>query len=701
MKSTNLEQQGEHAQRRLQTMQIRANGSPISSKELQDEAIAEFSITLEELHVTTEELQVQNEELLANRQTLELERQRYQELFAFAPEAYLVTNDEGIIQQANCAATTLLNLPQDLVVGKPLIIFVNKPDRAAFHTQLTELVQLGQSLADWEITLRASRDEAPFPVSISVSPIFYNPQNQSRGFRWMLRDLTQRKQNEQQIREQADLLNVATDAILVCNLNYQIQFWNQSAQQLYGWNAVEALGQNMTELLHSESLHSRIEPHHNLVLQNGQWQGKLKQITRAAQDIIVESHWTLVRDKENTPKSILIVNTDVTEKKQLELQLFQRQRLESLGTLSRGIAHDLNNILTPILGISQLLPRRLPVNDPQTVRLLTRLETSAKRAIDLVKQIQLFVGGNDDERTIIHLGKLLLDLEELATEIFPKSITLHAEVPWDLWSIEGNSSQIHQILMNLCVNARDAMPSGGILNLSVKNLLVDSTNIQQYGEAHLGQYVVMTVRDSGIGIPADILPRIFEPFFTLKDERKASGLGLSIVAGVAKNHDGFVTVSSRVGQGSQFQVFLPALKIMAISPAECFNLPRGNSELVLIVDDEASILETTQLILETFGYQAVTAQDGITAIALYRQYQSQISAVLMDMMMPSMDGEAAILGLRAINPQVKIIANSGLPLNHLLTSNVDANIALLPKPYPIEMLLTMLHEVIHRSSTEP
>jgi two-component system, cell cycle sensor histidine kinase and response regulator CckA len=699
MKSTNLIQQIGHAQRRLRAMQIRAHSSSISSKELQDEAIAEFSITLEELHVTTEELHAQNEELLESRQTLELERQRYQELFDFAPDAYLVTNAEGIIQQANCAATTLLNLRHDLVVGKPLIIFVDKPERATFHTQLTQLVQSGQSLADWEIGLRA-RDKDPFPVSISVSPILYDPQNQSRGFRWMLRDLSQRKQNEQKIREQAELLNVATDAILVCNLDYQIQFWNQSAQKLYGWNPAEALGQNMTELLHSEFLYSRVDSHHKLILQNGQWQGEIRQVNRAAQNIIVESHWTLIQDEENNPKSILIVNTDVTEKKQLELQLIQRQRLEGLGTLSRGIAHDLNNILTPILGIAQLLPHRLSIDDPQTVRLLSRLETSARRAIDLIKQIQLFAGGHDDERTVLHLGKLLSELEELAGEVFPKSITLHAEVPWDLWHIEGNSAQIHQILINLCVNARDAMPNGGILNLSVKNLLVDSSNIHQHSEGHLGQYVVMTVRDSGTGISADIIPRIFEPFFTLKDEHKSSGLGLSIVAGVAKNHNGFVTVSSRVGQGSQFQVFLPALTIMAIAPKECFNLPRGNAEFVLLVDDEASILETTQLILENFGYQVLTAQDGITAIALYRQYHSQISVVLMDMMMPSMEGEAAILGLKSINPQVKIIANSGLPLNHPSTVNVDTNIkALLPKPYPIERLLTVLCEVIHRSST--
>jgi two-component system, cell cycle sensor histidine kinase and response regulator CckA len=696
MKATNFEQQINHAQRRLRMMQIRANESVTSSRALQDEAIAEFSITLEELHVATEELQSQNEELLESRQALELERQRYQELFDFAPGAYLVTNTQGIIQQANTAATILLNLRQDLVVGKPLTVFVTRSDQSAFHTQLSQLIRFGHSLTDWEMSL-TPRDKAPLPVSISVAPIFYDPQEGAKGFRWMLTDLSQRKQNEQKLREQAELLNVATDAIVVCGLTEQIQFWNQSAQQLYGWTAAEALGKNMTELLHPESLSSNAESHNELVLKNGQWQGELEQVTKAAQTVIVESRCTLVQDKKGKPKSILVVNTDITQKKQLERQLLQRQRLESLGTLSRGIAHDLNNILTPILEIAQFLPQKLPNSDSQTQRLFTMLETSTKRAIDLIQQIQLFAEGNDHERKVLHLGRMISELEGLAENIFPKSVTFHTELPTDLWCIEGNSIQIHQVLMNLCVNARDAMPSGGIINLSVKNLIIDSTNLVKYPEAHLGAYIVITVLDSGTGIPASILPRIFEPFFTLKNDSKASGLGLSIVADVAKNHNGFVTVSSRVGHGSQFEVFLPALKIMAISPAESFSLPRGNAEFVLLVDDEVSILETTRLLLENFGYQIITAQDGIAAIALYQQHHSKISVVLMDMMMPSMDGDAAILGLKAINNQIKIIANSGLPLNHQFSLDVDSQVdALLPKPYSVEMLLTMLYEVIHR-----
>jgi two-component system, cell cycle sensor histidine kinase and response regulator CckA len=700
MTTINFDHQIQTAQLRLQAMQKLADGSSTASQVLQNEAIAEFSITLEELHVATEELQMQNEELMASRQRVELEHQRYQELFDFAPDGYLVTNAQGVIQQVNHAATHMLNLRQDLSVGKPLIVFVDKADQVSFHTQLEQLVQLGHPVTDWEISLKP-REKPPFPVSISVSVIYYDPKGHLSGFRWLMRDLSQRKQNEQKICEQANLLNVATDAIFVRDLDSQILFWNQGAERLYGWTAAEAIGKKVYELLYWDSLPQIEEIQNNLILKEGEWRGELNQVVKSHQDVLVESRWTLVRDREGKPTSILIVNTDITQKKQLESQLFQCQRVESLGTLSTGIAHDLNNILTPILGIAQLLPRILTEADQQTVRLMYLLETSTKRAIELVKQVQLFAGGSKGKQTILHVSSLISSIEELAEKIFPKSIDFHSECAPDLWCVEGDSGQLNQILMNLCINARDAMPDGGTLSIYAKNLAIDKDNIHISPEAQIGPYIVITVLDTGIGIPAEMTSRIFEPFFTTKDKSQGSGLGLSIVSGILKNHHGFALVSSRANRGSQFQVFLPALKTMAIWPEESLNLPRGNAELILVVDDEVTILETTKPMLENFGYQAIVAQDGIEALSLYRQHQSQISVVLMDMMMPSMDGEAAILGLQSINPQVKIIANSGLPLNHQSTVNVDANVkALLPKPYPIEMLLTTLYEVIHRPSIE-
>ncbi len=693
MRTIQFEHEIQAAQLRLRAMQKLAESSPSFSKDLQNEAIAEFSIILEELHVASEEIKVQNEALSANHHHLELERRRYQELFDFAPDAYFVTDLQGVIQQANHAATALLNLRQDLIVAKPLIVFIDKADQMAFHTQLDQLLQDGRTLTNWEVSFKP-RHKLSFPASISVSPIHYDNRGQLSCLHWLVRDLSERKLYERAINEQADLLNTATDAIIVRNLENQIVFWNQGAERLYGWTAQEARDQNTAELLYQNTRVEVEDPQNEAVFLQGEWRGELQHWTKTGQEIIVESRWTLMRNETGDPQSVFIVNTDITAQKQIESQLFQCQREESLGTLARGIAHDLNNILTPILSIAQLMPLKFPRANAQMRRLMTILETSAKRAIDLINQIQLFAVGVESEKKVLLIGVLLSDLEQLIEKVFPKSIALNIDISPEIWCVEGNAVQLNQVFVNLCVNARDAMPQGGVLKLLARNLVIDKTNLQRYPEARLGPYVVITATDNGTGIPPENLDRIFEPFFTTKPEGQGSGLGLSILAGIVRSHGGFITVSSRVDRGSQFEVFLPALKTMVISLEEELTLPRGNAELVLLVDDEATVLESTQLLLENFGYRIMTAKDGVEALTLYQRYQAQISVILLDMMMPAMDGDTAISGLAAINPRVKIVATSGLSLS---LADIEPNQKIcdfLPKPYTVEKLLTVIQRAI-------
>ena len=693
MKTVQYEREIQDAQRRLLAMQELSEASPSSSKELQDEAIAEFSIALEELHVASEELKVQNEALLANHHSLDLERQRYQELFDFAPDAYFVTDLQGVIQQANHAAKALLNLRQDLIVAKPLIVFVDKADQRAFHTQLDRLLQDGQTLTNWEVRFKP-RNKLAFPASISVSTMHYDDHGQLSGLHWLVRDLSERRLYEQAICEQADLLNSATDAIVVRNLESQIVFWNRGAEQLYGWTAQEARDRYTADLLY-ENASVDAESHQNeVLLLQDEWQGELRHVTKTGQDIVVESRWRLMRNEAGEPQSVFIVNTDITNKKLIESQLFQCQREESLGTLTRGIVHDLNNILTPILNVAQLLPVKFPSADAPTLRLTTILESSAKRAIGLVNQVQRFAGGIESEKQVLSVKDLLVELELLTEKVFPKSLVLHTEIASDLWSVQGNAVQLNQVLINLCINARDAMNQGGILTLSAKNLVIDQTNLRTYPEAHAGPYIVVTATDTGVGIPAENLDRIFEPFFTTKPEGHGSGLGLSILAGIVRSHGGFVTASSRINRGSQFRIFLPAVKTVVVSREEELLLPRGNAQLVLLVDDEATVLESTQLLLENFGYRVMTAKDGVQALSLYRRHQDEISVILLDMMMPAMDGDTAILGLTAINPQVNIIATSGLSQNLSDAESHQQVCDFLPKPYTVAKLLTVIQKAV-------
>ncbi len=511
----------------------------------------------------------------------------------------------------------------------------------------------------------------------------------------MLTDITERKRSEKKIQEQAALLDIATDAIIVQNLDNEILFWNKSAERLYNWKAEEVLGQKIDNLLfppNSSSMQTALKH----LLDANEWQGDLNQITKNNQKLIVESRWTLVRDAESKPNSILIVNTDITEKKKLEWQFLRTQRLESLGTLAGGIAHDLNNVLSPILLAVEVLRSKL--QDERSKKLMSILETNVKRGSDLVKQVLSFARGIEGERTNIQVGHLITEIQKIATETFPKSINIRSNIPTnELWIVSGDATQLHQIILNLFVNARDAMSDGGTLTISAQNIVLDHNSTILNFEAKVGRYILITITDTGCGIEPEILDRIFEPFFTTKDIGKGTGLGLSTAVGIIKSHGGFINVYSQVGKGSEFQIYLPATDTTESKeiPENITPMLRGNGELILVVDDEPGICEFTKTSLELYNYKVVTASDGIEAIALYVQQQQDISAVLVDMMMPNMDGVATIRTLKRMNSQVKIIATSGFVTNDKIAELERTGVkTFLAKPYNTEQLLKMLHPLL-------
>jgi PAS domain S-box-containing protein len=530
------------------------------------------------------------------------------------------------------------------------------------------------------------------PIMIGAV-LLEEPQQSTVGF---VLDLSERKIAEQKIREQAALLDITTDAILVRDLNRQIRYWNEGAERLYGWKAEEVIGKDAHELLYRREILDQLEESWKSLAECGSWQSELYQFTKEGKEIIVASRWTLVRDENGQPKSILTVNTDITEKKQLEAQFLRTQRMESLGTLASGIAHDLNNALTPMMMAAQLLECKIP--DEQSQQWLSILETNVRRAADLVKQVLLFSRGVAGKHTPLEVGYLIKEIEKIVKQTFSRAIEIRSELPTqNLWTISGDLTQLHQVLMNLCVNARDAMPDGGILQISARNFWVDTHYTQMNIEAKVGPYIVITVSDTGTGISKEIIDKVFEPFFTTKEVGKGTGLGLSTAIGIIKSHGGFVKVLSKVGKGTQFQVYLPATPTTKTDcPSEGHDeLPTGHGELIFVVDDEDAIRNITKTLLETYGYQVLLASDGIEAIALYTQHQKKISVVLMDMMMPNIDGPTTIGVLQKINPQVKIIAISGLVSNHKIGQFLGNSVkTFLPKPYTSDELLRNLQLVL-------
>jgi len=509
-------------------------------------------------------------------------------------------------------------------------------------------------------------------------------------------NITKRREAEKRVRQQASLLDKTKDAILVCNLEFEIGYWNKGAELIYGWREEEILGKNISEVVFGGNS-EQLDEVRKVFKTRDEWKTDFMQVTKDGRQITVESRWNLVRRENNEPDYILITNTDVTEQKQTESQLFRAQRLESIGTLAGGIAHDLNNILSPIMMAVSFL--RMDNFDAGTEKSLMLIQESAERGAALVKQVLTFARGIKGERVEVQVKHIIKDLMNVLQQTLPKSVNVRYDTDPDLWSVSADATQIHQIIMNLCINASDAMPSGGVLNITAKNAVLDENYARMNIEAEPGNYILLNVEDTGTGMTRDVQERIFDPFFTTKDVGKGTGLGLATALSIVKSHGGFIKVYSELGRGTKFSIYLPAV-INDLNVDEKDRetpFPIGKGEVILIVDDEDSILQVTKKTLEKFGYRTLTATDGTGAIAAYVQNNDEIALVLTDIAMPYMDGIAEIRALRRINPLLKVVAASGLITIEQTAEIESLNIdAFLSKPYTAENLLTVVRDVLDK-----
>lgn len=499
------------------------------------------------------------------------------------------------------------------------------------------------------------------------------------------------------IREQASLLDRARDAILVSGLDHRITYWNKSAERLYGWTSEEASGRSAEEMLHSDQEAFRWAT--EAVVRDGEWTGELTQHDRNGKQLVIEGRWTLLRDSDDQPKNILCINTDITEHKKLEEQFLRAQRLESIGTLAGGIAHDLNNVLAPISMSIELL--QSDVHSERGRELLATLASSAKRGAEMVNQVLSFARGIEGRRLEICARNLVEDVEKIVRDTFPKNISLRTHLPLPLWTVTGDPTQLHQVLLNLCVNARDAMPDGGQIVITTENVELDERFATSEPNAKPGPHILIRVEDTGHGIPAKLLDKIFEPFFTTKEVGKGTGLGLSTSLAIVKSHGGFIRAASAPGRGSCFLILLPAHRSAPEeSPEDATRqIPRGRGETILVADDEPSIRQITRQILESYGYRVLLASDGIEAVEIYRQNHGEIAAVLTDMMMPEMDGPETIRMLAMIDPDVRVIAASGISDKGRMAKEENPCVRyFVPKPYTSDTLLKALQITLSQGS---
>ena len=511
-------------------------------------------------------------------------------------------------------------------------------------------------------------------------------------------ELAEREQAEQQIREQAALLDRAPSAILVRGIDERIRYWNKGAERLYGWNAADAIGRDANELLQTEDAPPLQEAQEQVMVQD-EWIGELNQRTKDGKAVVVESRWTLLRDNAGRPQAKLIINTDVTVRKQLQEQLRQSQKMEAIGQLAGGVAHDFNNLLTVIQGHAALLlnSERLPSELTGNAQQIT---SASERAASLTRQLLTFGRRQVMQPRNLDLNEVVANMTRMLRRILGEDISLSVQYTPMLPSVYADPGMVEQALLNLVVNSRDAMPRGGQLLINTGTVDIDAASLQENPDAKAGPAIFLSVRDTGCGIAPENLSHIFEPFFTTKDVGKGTGLGLATVYAVVQQHDGWIRVQSELGYGTTFRIHFPAAdptpSIEERTPSA--QLARGGTETVLVVEDETPLRNLVRTILERHGYRILEAGTGVEALQVWQEHRQSIDVLLTDMVMPDgLTGHELAERVRAERPDLKLIYSSGYS-HEVLGQDVilREGINFLQKPYAPRKLLQTVRDCLER-----
>lgn len=494
--------------------------------------------------------------------------------------------------------------------------------------------------------------------------------------------------------ELSAILEQISEAVVITDLAGAIQSVNSGAERLLNSSGSEIVGKSLRDLLQGDDY---------------QWSRELEELDDTGfsvsertwhaphgQMFVLEQRRSFIRDRTGRRTSRLVLLIDITDRKHQEAKERRSQRLESIGTLAGGVAHDLNNVLTPILMGAKLVKR----GNKNAPHLLDTIIVSAERGGKMLKKLLAFAGGDTPSLQAVDIREIVLEAEEILSHTLPKTIDLQISVPPDLPPLMADPTELSQVVLNLAINARDAMPCTGMLRIEVTQFRISASHAGRSDRLQPGQHILLTVADTGDGIASEHIDRIFDPFFTTKPQGYGTGLGLATTLGIVRSYGGDINVYSEVGAGTTFSIYFPvmATQEIALQAAEAPLRPlAGQGERVLIVDDEIAIVETARETLESNGYRVLTAASGQQALALFQQRPEAINLVMLDMMMPGMDGSQTKAALRAIASECRILATSGLrrpggegdPL-------ADIN-GFLAKPYSDEQLLRAIRSVIENS----
>lgn len=635
---------------------------------------------------------VEREQLRETETRLRQSEEQLRQITENVSDWILVFDAEGRCTYANPACLTACEVPP----GGPCPDFwshLDATDAQRVREEFSHAVRTG-NVRRVEFRLRTGATNRSIESQINLA---CDDKGARTGVILVCRDITERRHAEEQLRAQAAVLDKATDAIAVCGPEEEIIYWNRSAERLYGWTAAEARGRNLLTLLHPAPPPQLGEARH-AVQQRGEWQGELRQSSKDGSAVVVQSRWTLFRDDAGRPQSLLVVSTDARNLQLNEAQFLRAQQTASLATLSDVLARELRATIEPVLLASQLLRVRTQTDSPHWP---DAPDAQPSAMSDLMQQVEALARPARAQRVELAVSSILEEVGRHFRQAITPGIPITTSAPEDLWAVAGDPDALRQAVLNLCVNAREAMPNGGLLQVFAENLLLKEFDLRLRSGGRPGPHVVITVTDNGSGIAPDNLEHIFKPFFTTKAHGQSVGVGLTAVQAVARSHGGFVTVDSEVGRGSRFRIYLSATSNTTaqekVQPRRSF--PRGNGECILLVDDELGFREITQVTLEKYGYRVLTANDGSEGMTLFMRHRQEIQLVLTDIVMPVMDGAALIRSLHKLGAPMRYLAVSGLVEREkviVATAAPGVHVEFLAKPFTTEKLLTLVRELLAR-----
>ncbi|PQO41884.1 PAS domain S-box protein [Blastopirellula marina] len=611
-----------------------------------------------------------------------------------ARDGIIAINHDLTIRLINPSAAKSMGTSSEEAQGRSFLDWVPPHQRAIVATGMQEFSQRNDAAQAVQGGSCVRSDGTEFPYQGTLA------KSSAGGDNFMtliFRDLSETRAREEKIREQREILNQVRDTIIVCDMQDIITFWSAGAEASYGIPQEDAIGRKFDEVMtirHAEE-NDIWKIGRQELLEKGVFTTQIAERNRQGKQVQVEHRRSLIRDEGGAPFAQLIIQFDVTDRVAEEERLRRSQRLQSIGTLAGGIAHDLNNVLTPIMMSARLIKR----SKDNVNRLAETIDAAAQRGSQMIQKLLAFAGGQHPERKQVSIRDIIQEAAGILEHTLPKSIEVHVALNDGLSLVSGDATELSQVLMNLAINSRDAMPSGGRLTLAADNIAVRSENMSGDKSLSPGDYVRVTVADTGSGIPPEILDRIFDPFFTTKEQGRGTGLGLATTLGIVRSHGGDIQVVSREGEGTTFQIFLPvaiASPVPAETPSDV-EVPLGHGESILVVDDESLMLETAEIILTNSNYHVTTAQNGTDAIELCRAAQQPFDLVVVDMMMPGINGQETAKGIRAVFPKIPVIASSGLWRPENVPREELEMDQFLAKPYTDEQLLRIVRETLDRS----